>query len=173
MKDENASHSSQCSSRFTALRVRPGSSMPLNRSDEPRPPTQLLDPNGLRSVMQGFLISVPSGMNTKVFPNWLSVLLLPGLARPEQAIARRAANAAADSPAAATVGQLAVKSPPSEILLLRTPVRKVASGMPLPVDGSAPCSGPALGLTFAPVFSVALNWCRPLKAPACSYRSVK
>ena len=109
------------------------------------------------NVRSHLLISDPSGIKTKVVPNCDSVLLLPGLARPEQAIVRRAANAAALSPAAATVGQLAVKRPPSEILLFRTPVRKVVSGMPLPVEGSVPCSGPAFGLMFEPVFSVALN----------------
>jgi len=74
-----------------------------------------------------------------------------------QAAVRRAAKAAADSPAAAAVGQLAVNKPPSEMLLFLTLVRKVVSEIPLPVGGSAGCSGPALGLRFAPVFSVALN----------------
>ena len=56
---------------------------------------------------------------------------------PEQASARRAVKAAAVSPAAAVSGQVAVKRPPSEMLLLKMPpLKNSVSGMPLPVAGS-------------------------------------
>ena len=156
------------------MRSTRGSSMPVKRSVDPRPPWQLPDPNGRKSVMQGFRMSVPSGWKTNVVPYCDSGLALPTLASPEQVIARRAVNATADSPVAATVGHAAVNRPPSEMPLLRMLRRKVRSNTPSPVAASGNGRrGPPAGFSCAPVFCVSWNCERPLNAPVWPSRSVK